>query len=164
MDNNLNIRAKNLKKLLKDNMNKYLLYIYLYVTIFTYIWHQRNKQQKKMINKLDFKMLLQRRYLMVAQSCPSLSDPIDYSLPGSSVHGDSSGKSTGVCCHSLLQKIFPTQGLNPGLLHCRQILYPLNHQVSPRILEWVAYPFSRGSSQLKSWTRVSCISGGFFTS
>ena len=37
MDNNLNIRAKNLKKLLKDNMNKYLLYIYLYMAIFTYI-------------------------------------------------------------------------------------------------------------------------------
>ena len=47
---------------------------------------------------------------------------------------------------SLLQEIFPTQGLNPGLLHCKQILYHLNHQGSPRILEWVAYPFSRGSS------------------
>jgi len=39
--------------------------------------------------------------------------------------------------------LFPTQGSNPGLLHCRQILYQLNYKGSPRILEWVAYPFSR---------------------
>ena len=54
-------------------------------------------------------------------------------------------KNTGVGCHALLQGIFPTQGSNPGLLHCRQILYCLSHQGSPRILEWVAHPFSRGS-------------------
>ena len=47
---------------------------------------------------------------------------------------------------SLLQGIFPIQGLNPGLLHCWQILYQLKHKESPRILEWVVYPFSRGSS------------------
>ena len=47
------------------------------------------------------------------------------SPPGSSVHRDSLDKSTGVDCHALLQ-IFPTQGLNPGLLHCRQILYHLS--------------------------------------
>ena len=40
------------------------------------------------------------------------------------------GKNTGVGSHPLLQGIFPTQGLNPGLLHCRQILYCLNHQES----------------------------------
>ena len=56
---------------------------------------------------------------------------MDCSLPGSSVHGDSSGKNTGVGCHALLQGIFPTQGLNPGLLHCRWILYCLCHQGSP---------------------------------
>ena len=39
--------------------------------------------------------------------------------------------------------IFPTQELNPGLPHCRQILYQLSHQESPRIQEWVAHPFSR---------------------
>ena len=47
---------------------------------------------------------------------------------------------------SLLQGIFPTQGSNPVLSHCRQILYQLSHKESPRILEWVDYPFSRGSS------------------
>ena len=48
-------------------------------------------------------------------------------------------KNTGVGCHALLQGIFPTQGLNPGLPHCRRILYHLSHQENPRILEWVAY-------------------------
>ena len=65
------------------------------------------------------------------QSCPTLCDPMDYSLPGSCVHGDSPGKNTGVGCHALLQGIFPTQGLNPGLAHCRWILYHLSHQGSP---------------------------------
>ena len=50
--------------------------------------------------------------MLVAQSCPTLCDIMGYSLPGSSVHGDSSGKNTGVGCHFLLQGIFPTQGLN----------------------------------------------------
>ena len=89
---------------------------------------------------------------------------MDCSTSGSSVHGDSPGKSTGVGCHALLQEIFPTQGSNPGLLHCRLILYCLSHQGSPRILEWVAYSFSRGSSQPRNRTGVSCIPSGFLTS
>ena len=48
---------------------------------------------------------------------------------GATVHGVSR-QDTGVGCHFLLQKIFPTQGLNPGLLHCRQTLYRLSHQGS----------------------------------
>ena len=51
-----------------------------------------------------------------------------------SVHGILHEKNTGVDCHSLLQGISPTQGLNPGLLHCRQIFYCLSHQGSPDIL------------------------------
>ena len=53
-----------------------------------------------------------------------------------------SRQNTGVDSLSLLQGIFPTQGLNPGLPHCRWILYQLSHKGNPRILEWVAYPFS----------------------
>ena len=87
-----------------------------------------------------------------------------YSPPGSFVHGDSPGKSIGVGFHALLQGIFPTQGSNPGLLHCRQIFYHLSHQGNSWILEWVAYPFCSGSSQRKNQTRVSCMAGGFFTS
>ena len=56
------------------------------------------------------------------------------------VHGDSPPKNAGVGCHALLHGVFSTQGLNPGLSHCRQILYQLSHQGSPRILEWVACP------------------------
>ena len=57
---------------------------------------------------------------------------------------NSPGQNTGVGCHSLLQRIFPTQGSNPGLLNCRQILYQLSYQGSPRILKWVDFPFFRG--------------------
>ena len=60
-----------------------------------------------------------------------LCDPMNYSLPGSSIHGIFPGKNTGVGCHFLLQGIVPTQGLNPGLLHCR--LYRLSHQGSPKV-------------------------------
>ena len=74
------------------------------------------------------------------------------------------GQNTGVGSLSLLQGIFPTQGLNSGLTHCRRILYHLSQQGSPRILEWVAYPFSSRSSGPRNQTRVSCITGGFFTS
>ena len=76
---------------------------------------------------------------------------------------NSPDQNTRVGSHSLLQRIFPTQGLNPGLPHCRRILYQLSHQGSPRILEWVAYPFSRGSSQIRNRTGVSWIAGRFFT-
>ena len=77
------------------------------------------------------------------QSCLTLFDPMDCSPPDSSGHEDSSGQNTGVGSHSLLQGIFSAQRLKTGLLHCRQILYHVNHKRSPIILEWVAYPFSR---------------------
>ena len=62
---------------------------------------------------------------------PAPCNPINCSPTGSSVHGDSPGKNTSVGCHTLLQGIFPTQGSNPGLPHCRQILYHLSYQGSP---------------------------------
>ena len=68
--------------------------------------------------------------LLSCLSCPTLCDPMNSSPLGSFVHGDSPGKNTRVVCHALLQGIFPTQGLNPGLLHCRQTLYHLSHQGS----------------------------------
>ena len=83
--------------------------------------------------------------LKVAQLCPTLCDLVDCTSPW-----NSPCQNTGVGCLSLLQEIFPTHGLNPGLLHCRQILYQLSHKGSPRIMEWVAYPFSSGSSQLRN--------------
>ena len=76
---------------------------------------------------------------------------------------NSPGQNTGVGSLFLFQGILPTQGSNPGLPHCRQILYQLSHKGSPRLLEWVAYPFSRGTSRPRNRTRVSCIAGGFLT-
>ena len=75
--------------------------------------------------------------VLVAQSCLTLCDPMDCSLPGFLCPWDSPGRNTGVGSHSLLQT-FLTQGLNLGLLHCRQILYCLNHQGSPGI--WRSRP------------------------
>ena len=65
------------------------------------------------------------QHVLVAQSCPTLCNP--------RLHcpWDSPGKNTGVGCHFLLQGIFPIQGSNPSLLHCRQILHHLSHQGSP---------------------------------
>ena len=83
---------------------------------------------------------------LVAQSYPTLCNPMDCMPPSSSVYADSPGRNTGVGFHALLQGIFPTHGSNPGLPHCRWILYHLSHQGSPRILEGVAYLSSRGSS------------------
>ena len=68
----------------------------------------------------------------VVQPCLTLCDSMDCPW-------NSPGQNTGVGSLSLFQGIFPTQGLNPGLSHCRQILYKLSHQGSPRTLEWVAY-------------------------
>ena len=64
---------------------------------------------------------------LVAQSCPTHCNPTDYSLPGSSAM-DAPGKNIGVGFHAQLQWIFPTQELNPGLLHYRRVLYRLGHQ------------------------------------
>ena len=95
---------------------------------------------------------------LVTQSCLTLCDPVDCNPPGFSVHGDSPGKNTVVGCHILLQGILPTQGLNPGLPHCRQILYCLSHKGSPRIQEWVAYPFSKVIFQTQelNWGLLHC--------
>ena len=134
--------------------------------------------------------------VLVAQPRPTLCDPMQYTPPGSSVHGilqarvlewvafpfsrgssqqglnsgsptlqvdslpsEPAGKpkNTGVGSLSLLQGIFPTQGSNPGLPHYRWILYQLSHQGSPRTLEWVAFPFSSGSSPPMNRTKVSFL-------
>ena len=76
---------------------------------------------------------------------------------------NSPGQNTGLSSLFLLQGIFPTQGLNPDLLHCSWILYQMSHKGSGKVREWVAYPFSSRSFRPRNWTRVSCIAGGFFT-
>ena len=93
----------------------------------------------------------------VAQSCLTLCNPMDWS-PLVLCPWDSPRKNTRVGCHALLQGIFLTQGSNPGLPHCGQILYHLSHQGSPSILEWEAYPFSRGNflTQGLNWDFLHC--------
>ena len=104
----------------------------------------------------SYKRKLCKVKVKVAQLCLTLCDPMDYTD-----HGILQNTGVGSC--SLLRGIFPTQGSNTGLPHCRRILYQLSHKGSPRILRWVANPFSSWSSWLRNWTGVSCIAGGFFT-
>ena len=99
----------------------------------------------------------------VTQSCLTLCDPMHCSPPGSSVHEDSPGKNTGVGCHSLPGGL-PNPEIKPMFPNCRWILYHLSHQGSPRILEWIAYPFSRGIFPTRESIKVSCIEVRFFTS
>ena len=68
--------------------------------------------------------------VLVAQSCATLCDTINFSPPEASVCQDSPCKNIRVGCHALLQWIFLTQGSNPGLPHCRWILYHLSHEGS----------------------------------
>ena len=132
-------------------------------------------------------------------SCSVMSDCLQPLEPTSLLcPWGSPDKNTGVGCDFLLWGIFLTQGSNPGILHCRQILYHLSCQGSPyvfllhaeslqscpalcdlmdcsppgssvhgifqaRILKWVAMPSSRGSSQPRDQTQVSCIVDVFFT-
>ena len=83
----------------------------------------------------------------VVQSCSTLATPWTVAHQASPSIQDSPGKNTEVGCHFLLQGIFLTQGSNPGLLHCRQTLYPLSHQGR---LWW---------KKLKMWTiNIPCSS------
>ena len=65
--------------------------------------------------------------VLVAESCPTLCDPMVSQPPSFLCPWNSPSKNTRVGSHSLLQRIFLTQGWNPGLLRCRQILYHLSH-------------------------------------
>ena len=104
--------------------------------------------------------------MLVAQSCLTLCDPMDYSPTRLLCPRNSSGMNTGVGSHSLLQEIFPTQGLNPVLLHCRQILY---HLISPGKLQRSHLPVRElnpgltcdrwGYPYLHSWLRWSSSLG-----
>ena len=105
-----------------------------------------------------------------AQCCLTLWNTRDCSPPGSSVHGDSPGKNTGVGCHAFLQGIFPTQRLNTGLPHYRWILYHLSHKGSPPgslyvyILCIPSYHVSSPSDEiLILWCLWYCLFLAFFS-
>ena len=107
---------------------------YPYLIVFTHL---------KRIHKKLIKWITCRACAKTLQSCLTLCDPMDCSLPGSSAHGDSPGMNTGVGCHFLLQGTFLTQGSNLGLLDCRQTLYQLSYKGSLK-MKGIA-PYSRKS-------------------
>ena len=76
----------------------------------------------------DVFQIYQRLIQSLFGSCSVMSDFVTHGLQSTSLlcPRDSPGKNTGVACHFLLHEILPTQGLNPGLLHCMQILYSLS--------------------------------------
>ena len=84
----------------------------------------RNSHQVRWCKYIKNVLLL----CVVAQSCLTVCHAIDCSRQALLCPWNSAGKNTVVGCHSLLQGIFLTQGWNPGLLHCGQILHHLSHQ------------------------------------
>ena len=91
--------------------------------------------------------------MLVTQSCLTLCDPVDCSPLSSSVHGDSPGKNTGMGSYALLQGVFPNQGLNPSLLHCRQILSCLSHLLGTGAAGKRQTWFSLGEFAAWGWRR-----------
>ena len=91
----------------------------------------QNERRKECSSNSDMLLVNVCMLCLVTPLCPALCDPMDYSPPGSSVHGDSPGKNTGVGCHFFLQGIFPTRGLNLCLLHWQADSLSLEHQGSP---------------------------------
>ena len=131
------------------------IHIYSFLTLFSIVAYHRILNIVPCAIQEDF-------VVSENESCSVVSDSLQ-------PHGlyspwNSPGQNTGVGSLSLLQGIFPTQGSNPGLPHCRWILYQLSPKGSPRIPEWVAYPFSSRSSWPRNRIGVSCIAGGFFIS
>ena len=80
---------------------------------------------------------------------------MDCSSPGSSVHGITPGKNTGVGCHTLLQGIFPTQRSNLCLLHWQVDSLPLSHQGSPMYPQFSSVQFSRSVVSDSLWSHES---------
>ena len=95
--------------------------------------------------------------MLVAQSCLALCNPMGCSLPGSSVHGIFQAKKLEWVAIFLLQGIFPTPRLNPGLLHCRQILYRLSSKGSP---SQVALVVKKNKTKQKKNKKTPANAGG----
>ena len=128
-------------------MPTFMRYIHImeyYLTIKrinTYIHIQCNKSHRyyRTTTKKNRTQMTESVEDKVSQSCQTLCDPTDYTG-----HDILQARILERVASSLLQGIFLTQGSNPSLLQSWWILYQLRHQRSPRILEWVAYPFLRG--------------------
>ena len=142
-----------------------------------FYWKTEGDQQK-LLNWINHKMVVKGSLVVVVGGGETnqlkmlrvwKSESESHSVLSDSLwpHGlyspwNSPGQDTGMGSLFLLQWIFPTQGSNPDLSHCRWILYQLNCKGSPRILKWVDYPFSSRSSWPRNGTWVSCIADRFF--
>ena len=100
---------------------------------------------------------------LVTQSCLILWDPMDCNLSGSSVHGDSPSKNTGVGCHALLQGIFPTQGSNSRSPALQVDSLPYEPLGEPKRTRMGSLPLPQGNSpaQEADWGLLHCM--WFFT-
>ena len=97
--------------------------------------------------------------LLVTESYPILCESMDYPVRQGPLSRDTLGKNTGVVCHFLLQGIFPTQGLSPGLPHSRQILYHLSYQGSPLagLIFLKQHSESQEPGQVYIDTEINCL-------
>ena len=111
--------------LAKINMRKVPYYMFLVV----YMYHDYKfcNSGRRDVTEYLYSHESEKVNVLVTQSCLTLCNPTNCKPPGSSVHGilQTRIREWG---HFILQEIFPTQGLNPGLLHCREILYCLSHE------------------------------------
>ena len=150
--------------LLSKPPGKYMLPQFtLFRTVFLIFWEKKKlKHLKVKVTQLCSTFFFFLQLLNLIFNCTVTSVELFVS-PWTIQSMEFFGQHTGVGSLSFLQGAFLIQGSNPGLPHCRQILYQLSHKGSQRILEWVAYPFSSGSSQHRNQTGVSCIAGRFFT-
>ena len=96
--------------------------------VFLWNWNE-NRPLPVLWPLLSFPNLLAYWVLYFHSIIPKIWKPTRFLCPW-----DSQGKNTGVGCHAILQGIFPTQGSNPGLLHCRWILYHLSHPENPSLI------------------------------
>ena len=138
-------------KLVESKLEKTSMLRDLYSTFF-FNWEFRSWTWK---NCFDFWVFFSLSE--VTQSCPTLCDPMDCNLTRFLCPWDFPGKTTRVGCHCLLQEIFPTQGLNPGLPRCRQTLYCLSHQGANILVTFcIICSFSSGSKlcyHSSDWSR-----------
>ena len=145
--NNKGLVSRKDKVLLQLNNKRQTTQFFKWTKEYTFLQRRHTSEKQAHENILFFE----------SHSVVSASLQPDYTL------WNSPGQNVRVGSLSFFQGIFPTQGLNPGLPHCRWVLYQLSHQGSLKISEWVAYPFSSRSSQPRNQIRASCITGRFFT-
>ena len=119
--------------LANQEIHGFLLTMSLYSSSLVHLFSKREKSWYTLIFKasyINFSLIAWKVKVLVTQLCVTLCSSTHYSPPGSSVNGILQARILESVAIPLLQWIFPTQGSNQGLLHCRQILYQLSYQGS----------------------------------